>query len=553
MSLPAGMSVSGIPGNSPRLLLAGKKPSRESGYSRIVRTACRQGQGRGMREGRQCRGAKQVIFSMRKAQIPVAIFGGFLGLMTAVHFAPGDGDNAGHSARNGAGAGDAVYSSAAGEELAMMREARRKAVLAALSKPVFVTIAFEYGDTLIETLTRQGVAYQDAHSAVMALKEVYNPRGFRVGQEMTLQFGPAETPRRPLLSLVDRAHASRDDTHPGEATAGSNRPFIGFSFRDGIERNVRVARNEGGDFKAMSLEISLKTETKFATAEIRNSLFQDGLAAGASDNALGNFMRVLSYDVDFQRDIHAGDSFALLYDVYLDPETGEMLRGGDLLYAGMVLSGKPVQVYRFTPEGGKEGYYDADGRSVRKALLRTPVDGARISSGFGKRRHPVLGYSKMHKGLDFAAPTGTPIMAAGYGVVEKAGWFGSYGKYVRIRHQDGYSTAYAHMSRISSKLKPGQTVRQGQIIGYIGTTGRSTGPHLHYEILVNGKQRDPMSVRMPSGERLAGADLKAFRLVRDEIDRQIAARGPVKPAPVVSLPPMRPDDVAEQLLASSED
>ena len=228
-------------------------------------------------------------------------------------------------------------------------------------------------------------------------------------------------------------------------------------------------------------------------------------------------IRAFSFDVDFQRELQPGDRFALLYET-LHEHDGQLAKPGDLLYAELVLSGKPIGIYRFTPESGITDYFTADGRSVRKSLLRTPIDGARISSGYGMRRHPILGYSKMHRGVDFAAPTGTPIYAAGHGTVEKAARFGGYGKYVRIRHNGSYKTAYAHLSRYGRGIKAGARVKQGQVIGYVGSTGRSTGPHLHYEVISNGKQVNPRSIKLPAGERLKGADLKAFQEARERID-----------------------------------
>ena len=184
-------------------------------------------------------------------------------------------------------------------------------------------------------------------------------------------------------------------------------------------------------------------------------------------------IQIFSFDVDFQRDIRRGDTFGLLFDEYSD-DSGRVVKSGDILLAEMVLSGKPMRLYRYKTHDGRVDYYDAKGKSVRKALLRTPIDGARISSGFGKRRHPILGYTRMHKGLDFAARRGTPIYAAGDGVIEYAGRNGGYGKYVRIRHNGTYKTAYAHMHRYGRGIRKGHRVRQGQVIGYVGSTGRST-------------------------------------------------------------------------------
>jgi murein DD-endopeptidase MepM/ murein hydrolase activator NlpD len=182
-----------------------------------------------------------------------------------------------------------------------------------------------------------------------------------------------------------------------------------------------------------------------------------------------------------------------------------------MTYAKLTLSGKEFPIYRYKDSSGHTDYYKPDGTSNRRGLIKTPINGARMSSGFGMRRHPVLGYSKMHKGVDFAAPTGTPIYAAGDGVILKAGWFSSYGKYVRISHVGALGTAYGHMSRIANGIRPGVRVKQGQVIGYVGTTGRSTGPHLHYEVLMNGGQMNPNSVKVPTAAQLASKDLQKFK------------------------------------------
>jgi murein DD-endopeptidase MepM/ murein hydrolase activator NlpD len=236
---------------------------------------------------------------------------------------------------------------------------------------------------------------------------------------------------------------------------------------------------------------------------------------------------MFSWDVDFQRDLRAGDGFETMFEeVSLEDGSGAV-RGGDVLYAGLTLSGEILDAYRFEVEDGEVEYFDRTGRSLRKFLMRTPVDGARLSSGFGMRRHPILGYSRMHKGVDFAAPSGTPIYAAGAGRVVSAGRNGGYGNYIRLRHSGEYSTAYAHLSRFAKGIRAGSRIQQGQVIGYVGTTGRSTGPHLHYEILRNDAQINPLSVRQPPNTQLAGADLERFRAEVGRIDQLRAelARG----------------------------
>ena len=201
---------------------------------------------------------------------------------------------------------------------------------------------------------------------------------------------------------------------------------------------------------------------------------------------------------------------------------GKLVRAGEMLYAAVSLSGTPIAMYRFDNGQGTVEYFNEKGESVKKALLKTPVDGAKISSGFGMRNHPILGFTKMHKGIDFAVPTGTPIQAAGDGTVEIAGFNGSYGNYVRLRHASGMGTAYAHMSRIATGIKPGKRVSQGQIIGFVGSTGRSTGAHLHYEVLRGNAQVNPLSVKMPTNVKLAGRELERFKTIKRDTDLLLA-------------------------------
>jgi murein DD-endopeptidase MepM/ murein hydrolase activator NlpD len=245
------------------------------------------------------------------------------------------------------------------------------------------------------------------------------------------------------------------------------------------------------------------------------------MAAGIPHRILGEAIKYLSFDIDFQREIQPGDGFEMMFERYYD-EKGVAAKEGALHYISMTLSGKPYMLYRYA-SGNDVDFYTAKGESVRKALLKTPMDGAKITSKFGNRHHPILGYTKMHKGVDFGAAPGTPIQAAGEGTVEIAAFNGAYGNYVKIRHSSGYSTAYAHMSRFGAGTKKGVKVRQGQIIGYVGSTGRSTGPHLHYEIIVNNNQVNPLSVKMPSGKKLAGKELTGFNVAKAETDNQLAA------------------------------
>jgi murein DD-endopeptidase MepM/ murein hydrolase activator NlpD len=347
-------------------------------------------------------------------------------------------------------------------------------------------VKLERGDTLIGLLVSVAVPEAEAHQALSALKTVYNPREMQAGQDVALLY--------------------------------ENGNFNGFEFSPSSIQSVRVER-AGKDYKAAAIRHKLERQVMAGSAEIRSSLYEAGSNAGIPSGAMAAMIKALSYSVDFQRDIRAGDSFRVLYETMQAPD-GSVVKTGNILFAEIELQNRTIPIYRFEFNDGRAEFFDKNGKSLRKALLRTPVDGARLTSGFGMRRHPILGYSKMHKGVDFAAPVGTPIFAAGDGVVVERGWKGAYGNYIRIRHSNSFATAYAHLSRFSSTVRQGTRVRQGQVIGYVGSTGRSTGPHLHFETLVNGKQVNPLSLRNTStGEPLKGRDLERFQRMVRIIDR----------------------------------
>ncbi|RJF86310.1 M23 family peptidase [Oleomonas cavernae] len=352
---------------------------------------------------------------------------------------------------------------------------------AAAPGPNRETVTVEQGDTLMSILIEAGLSRTEAFGAIEALKPLFNPRDLRVDQEVTITLTPAES--------------GSDAEVDGDAPR-----LVELAFDTDVDRRVVLSRAEAGTLSAREERTELTVALARVTGTIDDSLFAAASRAGIPATVTTELIRMFSYDVDFQRDIHPGDQFELLVERHQDPD-GRTLKWGDILYAKLTTTDETLPIYRFTPaDDGIPDFFNPKGESVRKALLRTPIDGARISSGFGMRRHPILGYSKMHKGLDFAAPTGTPILAAGDGVIDKIGRAGAYGNYVRLRHDGKYSTAYAHMSRFARGLKPGSRVRQGQTIGYVGTTGRSTGPHLHYEILTAGKQINPrVSVSNPGG------------------------------------------------------
>jgi murein DD-endopeptidase MepM/ murein hydrolase activator NlpD len=258
-----------------------------------------------------------------------------------------------------------------------------------------------------------------------------------------------------------------------------------------------------------------------ARAEIHSSLYEAGEREHVPHALMASFMRIYSHAIDFQRDIHPGDRFEVLYDQPMTSQ-GRAVGEGTIIYAAMTVGNKQKPIYRVTFSDDTVDYFDAAGQSIRRALLRTPVAAARITSGYGMRMHPLLGYSKMHKGVDFGAPTGAPIFAAGNGTIEDIGFRNGYGRYIRIRHNGSLATAYAHMSRFGANMHQGAHVTQGQVIGYVGMSGRATGPHLHFEVIANGQQVNPMSVNLPAGRALDGKMLTAFRKGQSRIKQEFA-------------------------------
>jgi murein DD-endopeptidase MepM/ murein hydrolase activator NlpD len=351
------------------------------------------------------------------------------------------------------------------------------------------------GDTLLGLLVGAAVPRIDAHDAIEALRRVFDPRRLQVGQEIALLF---------------------------QQEAGSDRRFMGLELEPDAERAVSVARVEGEGYEAATIDKTLERRKTAASAVIDSSLFEAGASVGVPIPVMAAMIRAYSYDVDFQRDIQPGDEFQVMYERYFTDE-GAAARDGDILYAALTLGGKQMELYRYKTRDGIVDYFNRRGESIRKALLRTPIDGARVSSKFGMRRHPILGFSKMHAGMDFAAPTGTPIYAAGNGVIEEIGPKSGYGKYVRVKHNQQIETAYAHLSKFGEGMRRGGQVQQGDVIGYVGTTGRSTGPHLHYEVLRGGRQINPMSIELPTGVALEGQELAAFKHHVEETDQQFVA------------------------------
>lgn len=368
-------------------------------------------------------------------------------------------------------------------------------VLPPSAEPTLVnkSISILRGDTLMDALMRAGSTGRDAYLAVESFSRVLDPRRVKAGQEFKVVLGP-----RPVRE--------------------QSRTIQAIEVRSDWDRKVIVQRAAGGDFSAKAEAMEIDIVPTRVRGIITDGLLASAKRSGAPSRAINDFMRVLGYTVDFQRDVREGDEFDLVFNKKVVEETGES-RTGELLYAKirMKRGNKELELTKFAPQGEKAQFFHTNGVSTKALLMKSPIDGARMTSGFGMRRHPVLGYSRMHKGIDFAAPTGTPIMSAGTGVIEYVGRNAGYGNHIIVRHQGGYRTLYGHMSRFNAKIRHGLQVLQGQVIGYVGSTGMSTGPHLHYEIHKGKIPLNPTSAKVPTGRWLEGRDLAAFKAQRDRM------------------------------------
>ena len=297
----------------------------------------------------------------------------------------------------------------------------------------------------------------------------------------------------------------------------TNNKITEFNFQISNKQKIILKRNiEKDNFNEKIVSVKLDKEIIYKENIILQSLYKAASDQKIPANIIIEFARIYGFQVDFQRDIRKQDKFQIMYEIFLN-EKKEIVETGEILFANLKLSGQDNSLYYFD-KSGSEGHYDKNGKSVKKALMKTPINGARLSSPFGMRKHPIDGFNKMHRGTDFAAPTGTPIMASGDGVVKKAGWCGGGGNCVKIRHNSTYQTVYAHMSKFARGIKSGVRVKQGQTIGYVGSTGKSTGPHLHYEVIVNGKKVNSQKLKLPSGKILKGNERKLFETKKIKLD-----------------------------------
>ena len=297
----------------------------------------------------------------------------------------------------------------------------------------------------------------------------------------------------------------------------SNNFIKNFIFQVSNTEKIYLSRDiKNDEFEQKILLTKLKKRIIYSENIILQSLYKSASDQKVPIGIIIEFARIYGFQVDFQRDIRKKDSFQIMYEVFKD-ENGKVIENGSILFANLKLSGENYKLYYFDKKGS-EGHYDKNGKSVQKALMKTPINGARLSSPFGMRKHPIDGFNKMHRGTDFAAPMGTPIMASGNGIIKKAGWCGGGGNCVVIKHNSTYQTVYAHMSKFAKGIRSGVRVRQGQTIGYVGSTGKSTGPHLHYEVLVNGKRVNSQKLKLPSGKILKGEERKLFETKKIKLD-----------------------------------
>ena len=283
---------------------------------------------------------------------------------------------------------------------------------------------------------------------------------------------------------------------------------------------IEIYKDEIGELKSEKIITKSFKKTLLAENRIETSLYKSAIESNVEPNVVIEFARIFGFEIDFQRDIRKNDYFKIVYEKYFD-ENGKFIKSGSILYAHMEVNGREISLYKFGNDDNY-GYFDVNGKSVEKALMKTPINGARLSSPFGMRKHPISGFNKMHQGTDFAAPIGTPIMASGSGTITRAKWCGGGGNCIKIKHNSTYQTIYAHLSKFAKGIKAGKKVRQGQIIGYVGSTGMSTGPHLHYEVIVNGKKVNSQTLKLPSGKILKDIERKQFEIHRIKTDVLIA-------------------------------
>ena len=371
--------------------------------------------------------------------------------------------------------------------------------------------AVKKGDTVVSVLREQGATFDEARAIAITLGARGREGGLKEGQKLRILMAPSGPGQRlqPYRVIV-----ANDSAVEAVAALSDLGKYVAVD----VQSMNTVADTADNNSQESD------DEDDGRGVRLYQSIYETALRNKVPGNVIEDMIRIYSYDVDFQRKVQPGDSF----DVFFagEDEGSASSEKSEVLFASLTVGGETKKYYRFqTPDDAVVDFYDESGKSAKKFLVRKPVNNAIMRSGFGSRRHPILGYVKMHTGVDWATSYGTPIFASGNGVVESAGWEGGYGKYVKIKHNNGYETAYGHMSAFAKGLEVGKRVRQGQVIGFVGSTGQSTGAHVHYEILVNGRFVDPMRIKLPRGRSLEGTMLTSFEKERDRLDTMMSGRG----------------------------
>ena len=371
----------------------------------------------------------------------------------------------------------------------------KKFLLNQINSP-FTNLDYEIknGDTIQKILKKLKVQNNEIQTVINQYKKYGNPNQLLVGN---------------IINIII------------EKNLTTNKNFI-VKFSVPITKSTTIAIIRDEDNKITSQKIITKLYKKKTLAEniITKNLYSSAIDAKINPDTIIEFARIFGFEIDFQRDIRKNDYFKIIYEKYFD-ENGEFIKSGSILFAHMSVNGREISLYKFGDDKNY-GYFDINGKSVEKALMKTPINGARLSSSFGMRKHPISGFTKMHQGTDFAAPMGTPIMASGTGTVTRAKWCGGGGNCIKIKHNSTYDTIYAHMKSFAKGIKVGKKVRQGQIIGFVGSTGMSTGPHLHYEVIINGQKVNSQKLQLPSGKVLKGDEREKFEIHRIKTDVLIA-------------------------------
>ena len=363
-------------------------------------------------------------------------------------------------------------------------------------KSPFTNIDYEIkkGDTIQKILQQYKIQNNEIQTVINQYKKYGNPNRLLVGNKIDIIVQKILPANKNLL----------------------------LKFSVPITKSTTIEITKDSENQIISKKIITKLYKKKILSEniIRKNLYSSAVEANINPDTIIEFARIFGFEIDFQRDIRKNDYFKIVYEKYFD-ENGEFIKSGSILYAQMIVNGREISLYKFGDD--KEyGYFDLNGKSAEKALMKTPINGARLSSPFGVRKHPILGFNKLHTGTDFAAPEGTPIMASGSGTITRAKWCGGGGNCIKIKHNSTYTTIYAHMKSFAKGIKVGKKIRQGHIIGYVGSTGMSTGPHLHYEVIVNGKKLNSQKLKLPSGKILKDNERTQFEIHRIKTDVLIA-------------------------------